>query len=72
MHCFVLYSTVQVLVLCFVYMLLQGAVWVMEFSICGRLLATAGQDSVVVSERILITSLLCHHIKLLTLYLNAY
>jgi len=27
-----------------------GAVWVMEFSICGRLLATAGQDSVVVSE----------------------
>ncbi|XP_064394517.1 WD repeat-containing protein 44-like isoform X2 [Halichondria panicea] len=24
-----------------------GAVWVMEFSVCGRLLATAGQDSVV-------------------------
>ena len=32
------------------YMALQGAVWVMEFSICGRLLATAGQDSVVVSD----------------------
>ena len=31
-------------------MALQGAVWVMEFSICGRLLATAGQDSVVVSD----------------------
>ena len=31
-------------------MSLQGAVWVMEFSICGRLLATAGQDSVVVSD----------------------
>ena len=32
------------------HMALQGAVWVMEFSICGRLLATAGQDSVVVSD----------------------
>ena len=31
-------------------MAFQGAVWVMEFSICGRLLATAGQDSVVVSD----------------------
>lgn len=27
--------------------LLQGAVWTMKFSHCGRLLATAGQDNVV-------------------------
>lgn len=25
----------------------QGAVWCMKFSLCGRLLATAGQDSII-------------------------
>lgn len=29
------------------FLLLQGAVWTMKFSHCGRLLATAGQDNVV-------------------------
>lgn len=28
-------------------MFIQGAVWCMKFSLCGRLLATAGQDSII-------------------------
>ena len=37
-------------------LLIKGAIWVMKFSICGRLLATGGQDSVVVSSMLVLVT----------------